>query len=230
MAQMASPLGRRNEWNFLHRFWELQLQSLIEDMAERLLVEQVIAGQPDAMKGLVDRCGPVVFRVLRRFRISQQDCEDCWHTVLLRLCKDDYARLRSWRGGSLCGYIAVMARRVAIDLLRSRTFVKDGRTTKREVPLEPDFDPASDDKSGGDTMGPRSEATIRQVASTCLTPRHFEIYERYCRGENAEQIGKALNMAPNHVYVEKHRMVRALRECLKNRGLWPLSAGARMTV
>ena len=52
-------------------------------------------------------------------------------------------------------------------------------------------------------MGLPPEAIIRQVASTCLTPRHFEIYERYCRGENAEQIGQALNMTPNHVYVEQ---------------------------
>ena len=71
-------------------------------------------------------------------------------------------------------------------------------------------------------MGLPSEAIIRQVASTCLTPRQFEIYERYCRGENAEEIGQALNMTPNNVYVERNRMIRALRECLKQRGLWPL--------
>ena len=43
------------------------------------------------------------------------------------------------------------------------------------------------DEPGDDPMGLPSEAIIRQVASTCLTPRHFEIYERYCRGENASR-------------------------------------------
>ena len=125
-------------------------------------------------------------------------------------------------GSYLSGYIAVMAKRIAIDLLRSRTFVKDGHTLKREVPLEPGFDRAGENESSDDTMGLPSEEIIRQVASTCLTPRQFEIYERYCRGENAKEIGQALNMTPNHVYVERNRMIRALRECLKQRGLWPL--------
>ena len=181
-------------------------------MPESLSAEQV-----------VDRCGPVVFRTLRRFRMTQEDRDDCWQTVFLRLFENDHARLRAWRGdGNLCAYIAVMANRVAIDLLRSRTFVKRGRTWQREVPLEPAFDRESDDKPVDDTMGLPSEGIIRQVASTCLTPRQFEIYERYCRGENAEEIGQALNMTPNNVYVERNRLIRALRECVKQRGLWHL--------
>ena len=81
--------------------------------------------------------------------------------------------------------------------------MKDGETVIREFPLEPGFDRAGENESSDDTMGLPSEAIIRQVASTCLTPRHFEIYERYCRGENAEQIGQALNMTPNNVFVER---------------------------
>ena len=109
------------------------------------------------------------------------------------------------------------ARRIGIDVLRSRRFVKDGKTFKREVPLEPGFDRAGENESSGDTMGLPSEEIIRQVASTCLTPRQFEVYERYCRGENATEIGHSLNMTTNNVYVERNRLVRALRECLRPR-------------
>jgi DNA-directed RNA polymerase specialized sigma24 family protein len=204
--------------DFLHRLWELQSRSLTEDedIADRLLVEQVIAGsRPDGQdpyKVFIDRYGPVVVRVLRRFRISQQDRDDCWQTIFWRLFENDSARLKAWRGGSLSGYIAVTARRVAIDRLR---------TTNPEVQLPPGFDPPSPDEPGCGTPGLPSEAIIRQVASTCLTPRQFEIYERYCRGENTEETGKALKMTQNHVYVERNRMIRALRECLKKQGLWP---------
>ena len=81
--------------------------------------------------------------------------------------------------------------------------MKDGQTLKREVPLEPGFDRAGENESSDDAMGLPSEEIIRQVASKCLTPRQFEIYERYCRGESAEEIGQALNMTRNNVFVEK---------------------------
>ena len=57
---------------------------------------------------------------LRRFRISQEDRDDCWQTVFLRLFETDYARLRAWRGTNLPGYIAIIAKRIAFDLLRTR--------------------------------------------------------------------------------------------------------------
>jgi len=183
-----------------------------EDKADRLLVELVIAGQPGAIEEFVDRFGPVVVRVLRRFRISQQDRDDCWQDVFLKLIENDYAPLRAWRGESLPGYIAIIAKRVVIDLLRTRN---------PEVPWDLGFDPPSHGEAGDDIMGLPPPATICQIASACLTTRHFEIYERYCRGENAEQTGKALNIKTNHVYVERHRMIRALRKGLKESGLWP---------
>lgn len=195
-----------------------------EDSDERRLVERVLARQaggpggprgPDCLAGddpfrdLVDRYGPVVVRVLRRFRISQEDRDDCWQTVFLRLFENDHARLRAWRGRNLPGYIAIITRRIAIDLLRTRN---------PEDPWPPGLDPESPGEPGGDTPDP-CEGAIRQVARTCLTPRHFELYERYCRGENAEQIAQALKMTKNNVFVQKNRMIRALRECLKQRGL-----------
>jgi DNA-directed RNA polymerase specialized sigma24 family protein len=120
--------------------WPLQSHPVTVDSDERRLVERVIAAQPGADKEFIDRYGPVVVRVLRRFqRISQEDREDCWQEVLWKFFENACARLkawlRAWRGGSrLSGYIAVTARRIAIDLVRSRTFVKDGKTFKREVP------------------------------------------------------------------------------------------------
>ena len=206
---------------------------MTEDLDERRLVERIIVGQPDDSDGpdgddpfsvFVRRYEPVVVRVLRRFRISQEDRDDCWQDVFLKFFANDCALLKSWhaarRGGSLKGYVAVTARRIAIDLLRSRTFVKDGRTSKREVPLETEFDRAGESESGDDSMDLRPEA-IHEVARKCLASRHFELYGRYCRGENPKEIGRALNMTPDYVYVERHRMIRALRECLKQRGLWP---------
>jgi RNA polymerase sigma factor (sigma-70 family) len=204
--------------------------SVTEDFDERRLVEQVIAGHPGSAGVFVDRCGPVVVRVLRGLRISHEDRDDCWQDVFLKFFENDCARLKAWhgsrRGGSLrsCslkGYIAVSAKRIAVDLLRSRMFVRDGHTAKREVPLEPEFDRAGESESRDDSMGLQPEV-IREVARKCLTPRHFELYERYCRGESPKAIGQASNMETDHVYVEKHRMVGALRECLRKRGLWPL--------
>jgi DNA-directed RNA polymerase specialized sigma24 family protein len=115
-----------------------------------------------------------------------------------------------------------MTTNVARDLQRSRTFVRGGETFRREAPLAPGFDRESADTPVDDGMGLPSEEIVRQVASTCLTPRYFEIFERYCRGETGEETGRALNMTKGHLYVEKHRMVLALRECLRQRGLWPL--------
>lgn len=133
---------------------------MTEDIEERRLVEQVIAGQPDAIENFVDRYGPVVVRVLRRFRISQEDRDDCWQIVFLKLFENDYARLRAWRGGCLRSYIAMIANRVAIDLLRTRNPDRNP-----EVPWEPGLDPPGPGEPGCGTTGLPSEAIIRQVAS-----------------------------------------------------------------
>jgi RNA polymerase sigma factor (sigma-70 family) len=188
-----------------------------EDAAARLLVEQVIAGQPGAVEAFIDRCGPVVLRVLRRFRMNRADHDDCWQNVFLKLFENDKSRLRAWRGINLSGYISTITNRVAVDLFRSGTFVSGGRTRRREVPLAPGFDVASDDNPDGDTRGRPSGEITYAAARMCLTPRQFEIYERYCRGEDAQETATALNITVGNVYVERSRMKRALRESLEQR-------------
>ena len=71
--------------------------------------------------------------------------------------------------GSCLLTLPVIAKRKAIDLLRTTK-----RTRKREVPLEPGFDPPSYDERASDNMGLPDAAIVRQIASARLTPRRFE--------------------------------------------------------
>jgi RNA polymerase sigma factor (sigma-70 family) len=164
--------------------------------------------------------------------MCQEDRDDCAQRVFLKLIDRDYAALRAWRGNStLSAYIIVITRNVAKDWLDS-----EGRKRKGEVPLDPESDGGRKDARGRRTRTRSSQASgdpdedarelppwdvIRDVASSCLTPRQCEILERYRQGEPAAQTAQALNMTRNHVYVERNRVMRLLRECLKGRGLWP---------
>jgi hypothetical protein len=90
MAGRPASHGRRKRIDFLTpNSGSYNRDSLTEDIPERRLVEQVIAGQRDAVENFVDQYGPVVVRALRRSRISQEDRDDCWQIVFLKLFEND---------------------------------------------------------------------------------------------------------------------------------------------
>lgn len=86
---------------------------------EDALVQACVAGDADAWEALRGRYHHAVHAAFRAVGAGE-DIEDLEQEVWARLLARDRAALREFRGGSLAGFLAQVARSVAIDHGRAR--------------------------------------------------------------------------------------------------------------
>ncbi|MFG3285580.1 RNA polymerase sigma factor [Streptomyces sp. NPDC048111] len=130
------------------------------------LIHACRAGDQRAWAELHDRCGPLVLRIVRSFRLQQADAEDVCQQVWARVYRDLHAlratdRLRAW--------LATVARREALRHL--------GRT-RRDVPVGVGGE--LDDLSGPgggpeERVVSRAEQDLVRAAVRRIPPLHQEL-------------------------------------------------------
>jgi len=131
-------LGQRN-WNVSASSYDLEL------------IQRCLSRDRQAWEALVDRSWRIVLQVIRHtgrsrgLAISASDSDDLVAEVLLELCRNDFAVLRRFVGGSSYStYLAVIARRVVVRNLvkRAQLPTLDSPTA---TPATPIIDPTATD-------------------------------------------------------------------------------------
>lgn len=196
------------------------------------LVRRAMDGDSRAMRQLVSDLTPViragVGAVLARGqafgrRAARQEIEDVTQTVLLALFADRGRVLLQWdpaRGRDLPSFVALLARRETVSVLRSR---RRSPWTEDPTRLEDlDREPVS-------RMGPESEAISRDMLAALtnavrerLTPRGAELFDLlFLEGRQVDEVCELTGMSADAVYAWKSRLTRQVREILEDLGAPP---------
>jgi RNA polymerase sigma-70 factor (ECF subfamily) len=160
------------------------------------------AGDQAAWRSLIERHASLVNGILRGgFRLEPHDAEDAFQEVFTRL----YVSLDTIRDGrAVRGWIAQVARNVALDWLRRR-----GRETISSDPLEAR---PVDARAFDEPLRRIDEALTVRAALERLPQHQREILDRFfARDESYQTIGDALGIPPGTIASRISRALAALR-------------------
>ena len=155
--------------------------------------------------------------------LAHMDVEDLTQEVFLRAFSPS-AR-RQWRGGSFRNYLAVIARNVVLDHLRSRQYKAAQSTVVTDRP-EADLPPDARTNGGADsperaTVEKEAERTVAEFRESLqgLEARMFEL--RFVEQQSQQQVARALSLRRGRVRGLEDRVRRRFVRFLRNRGLAP---------
>ncbi len=168
------------------------------------LVRAAASGDAGAWQAIVDRYGPLIMGVLRRYGLSRADAADVNQTVWLRLV-EHLDRIREPE--ALPGWIAQTTRHECLRLIRA------DRRTELYDPLTAAF---------GATVADLDEPLLAAERRQALRDAYADLPER-CRGLIAllladpplsyEEIGDRLGVPVGSVGPTRGRCVHKLRAC-----------------
>jgi RNA polymerase sigma-70 factor (ECF subfamily) len=92
---------------------------LVEDQTDEMLMSRITAGEPEALGGLFDRYGGVIKSVVMKTLHNEAESEDLLQEIFVEVW--NRADKFSEKKGKPLGWIVTMARRRAIDKVRSRS-------------------------------------------------------------------------------------------------------------
>ncbi|MBZ5537848.1 MAG: sigma-70 family RNA polymerase sigma factor [Acidobacteriia bacterium] len=188
---------------------------------DRELINLILSGNSHAADLFVERFSRFVFCVLKRdFRLSQEDAEDIFQQVWLRLWEGDYRRLRHWQGsGSFVPYLGIIVRNLAADHFRSHPSARN-RSGESESEKGDDAGP----EPGCNEINPEKLAALEErrrmvrKASASLSQRDQELLQRrYFRQQSYAEIAADMDMTVNNVGVALSRAEARLGEILHSR-------------
>jgi RNA polymerase sigma-70 factor, ECF subfamily len=179
---------------------------------DRDLIDCILAGDPLAWEKCVRRFSDMVWRILRGpLRLSNDKAADAFQDIFLALQKDNFRRIRQWRGRApLDAYMVVVVRRLVWDHLRAQPHEKglDGD----------DADPVD---SGPTPEEEALRAERQRAVQTCrerLAERDRELLDlRYALGLRYQAIAIRMNMTVSNVGVVLSRAEERIRRCLRER-------------
>lgn len=176
--------------------------------ADELLLELVKAKNEAALAMLYDRHGRLIYSLVLRVVGSVAEAEELTQEVFLRLW-DSAASFDPARG-SLPAWLSVIARRMAIDRIRSKKF----KARKQEVPL--------DEREPAETVGtfnsPPAVSGAKRALGT-LSAEHQRLIEMaYFDGLSHSKIAERLGTPLGTVKTRLRQAVNELRGLLLANG------------
>ncbi len=190
----------------------------------RQLIERALAGQRGALRELFGVLTPAVqcrvARVLLRAGGAARrghvraDVEDIVQHVLAALFEDDGRLLRGWdaaRGLSLPNYVALIAEREAISVLRSK---------RRSPYTESPTDAATLEARPSHAARPDNDVLTRQMTGTllsrlrgALSPLGVRVFELlFCDEQTPDVVCAALGLSTDALYAWRTRIRKMARE------------------
>lgn len=176
---------------------------MTQGLGDAELVARCRAGDQSAWRALVERHGSLVNGLLRGvYRLSATDAEDGFQETFTRV----YVRLESVREpAALRGWIAQIARNVALDLIRSGSRERPGEGPVEECGVE-------------DPLGAVEEAWGVRAALERLPDHQREILDRFfTQDQSYRTISAELGIAPGTIASRISRALAALRQELEGR-------------
>jgi len=173
-------------------------------------ITRLVRGEKEAWDFFVDRYAGVIYGAVRNVARtygrgrSEDDVADIVQDVFMRLVKDDFRLLKSYRPAkaSLITWLTIVARSVAIDFLK-----------RRRLPCEP-----LDANVESTAPAPVPAASGIELPPGLLSPREKLVLrllfdEEWGTSEVAGLLGIAVQSVRNH----KHRALKRLRKFLKKK-------------
>ena len=197
---------------------QIHLPSQPENLTDRVLIGQTLAGDDDAFETLVHRYHVQVFQCIRHYVRDYDQSWDVFQQVLLKLCAA--LPTLSIAGDSLGPWLARVARNCCLDVLRSRRLVL---FSELEWQLEEELSPLASLID----PGPSPEEIVEQLevqrilheAINGLPPRlRPVIFLRYMAQLSFAEIGQQLKMPANTAKTYFHRARPMLRATLTAEG------------
>ena len=178
---------------------------------DQKLIADCLNGEPLAWKRFVERTIAIVYSVVRhtthmgQVRLGDADIEDIAADVLARFVANDFRILRAFRGkSSLPTYVAVIARRATLEVLRSRR-----RSRSRSAASAPPDPSVVDDDPGYrlETAEEVDRLLGRLTGADADLVRSF-----YLESKSYRQISRDLGIPRNSVGPRLARLRRRLRD------------------
>ncbi len=168
---------------------------------DRNLLERCLERKPRAWEDFVDRFMGLVVHVVshtaraRSIRLAAADQEDLCAEVFLATLKNDFAVLRNFRGkSSLATYLTVVARRIVVHELLSRTLspqLVDGSTIHSSESV-PDPHPSAEDRLANREEVERLLGALSGAEAQVVRMYHLE-------GKSYREISEAVGMPVNSI-------------------------------
>jgi RNA polymerase sigma-70 factor (ECF subfamily) len=173
------------------------------------LLPRVAAGDELAVRECVDRYGPLIWALARRWSPDARDVEDAVQEIFVDLWRSA-ARYDATRATE-AGWVAMVTRRRLIDRMRRR---------QRAVELEPfpeGFDQADDREPDLDRQAriEQAHAVLQALPTTQRTMLELSLLHGRTHDEIARETGMPLGTVKSHI---RRGLQRA-------RGLLPLASG-----
>ncbi len=176
--------------------------SAVDDLA--VLTERARGGDSAAWSALVERYAPLVWSVIRTYRLSDADAQDVFQTVWLDLLQ----HLPTLRDpAALPGWLATIARRKAHRLLRSRLLAQDPAAF--DEPADPG--PSADETLMRAERDARLWRAIRQLSPGCQRLLRLLVTDP---PPSYAEVSAALNLSIGSIGPTRRRCLEHLRRLL----------------
>lgn len=168
---------------------------------DRNLLERCLERKPRAWEDFVDRFMGLVVHVVshtaraRSIRLTTADQDDLCAEVFLAALKNDFALLRNFRGkSSLATYLTVVARRIVVRELLSRTSSSQlaGGSTIHSPENVPDPHPSAEDRLANREEVERLLGALSGAEAQVVRMYHLE-------GKSYREISEAVGMPENSI-------------------------------
>ena len=188
------------------------------EITDAAVVAQVLAGDRDAFRVLVDRHSRSIFRVVYRMTGNQQDAEELVQEVLLRAYKS-LGRFEMRSNFSTWLYRIAVNR--TLDFLSARKSQMQSQDAY-QIADDPDPEDSRQVQVPSSSPGPERVVLSGEVKSrvtqamTLLTPvERVAFTMRHMEGRSIEEIGQALNLKASAAKNSVFRAVQKLRQQLE---------------
>ncbi len=181
---------------------------------DRRLLVRVKNGDQAAFAELYDRYSPLVFSLVVRIVKETAEAEDVLQEIFFTIWNK--ATLFNEEKGSVYTWIVTIARRKAIDRLRSKELVNRGERMDEElVGAIPDAAYMANPLNAA--IGTEYEAMLRSAMALLSNQQRTVIELSYYEGYTQEQISKRLNVPLGTVKTRMRQGLMKLRENLEGR-------------
>lgn len=188
------------------------------EVTDAAVVAQVLAGDRDAFRVLVERHSRSIYRVAYRMTGSQQDAEELVQEVLLRAYKS-LGRFEMRSNFSTWLYRIAVNR--TLDFLNARKSQMQSQDAY-QIADDPDPEETRQVQVPSPSPGPERVVLSGEVKSrlaqamTLLTPvERVAFIMRHMEGRSIEEIGQALNLKASAAKNSVFRAVQKLRQQLE---------------
>ena len=183
---------------------------------EKALLSGCVNGDKAAWDAFVLQYSSLVYHTIKKtlslyhVEARQELIEDLFQEFFLSILREDFRKLRQFRGDrgcSLASWLRVVAARLTIDFLRQQGL--------RTVEVPDSLPSVQPDPS--DSLMDTEQASRLSQALEGLPPRDRLFLELYYRkGLSPEEIAAILKVSVSAVYTQKSRILAKLREILRN--------------